>query len=348
MKKYFLYELKRNRLPAVIITVFSIVLYLLPVAVVDFRMEVSEWGVYMPPSFIQIPLVTLMVLCTLVPILMFAFKMDSKQVDCLYSMSIKREKLYLVKSIVGLLMVLVPYTLAFWLGFTVTAIKPNDFVLSGFVTAYFVSIPFAVLLFGFNAFAFSRANRIIDGLIFIALYACAAVFAILYFYFIRYHYYNAGGAFFGQSPFDFQNWFSYSPLAYLLNRQNNIIRRSLFLDHEYRWVMYLYAIITGIAAWAGLFATARLEKAENTERVSSAKFGYSWLIPFYFAIALSFGGAMRSRTEQVIYSVLCILAAIVAYIIYRRSFKLKKVDWYSMLGAFVAGIILSVILIALY
>jgi len=355
MKKYFLYELKKNALSALIITVFACAIYLVGVLTANFEPieypydNMGGMRTIIPNSLISIPLITLMVLCTLIPILMFSFKMSSRQADCFYSMPIRREKVYLVKSAVGLLLAVVPYTVAYWLGFVVTACKPNGFLLSAFVPVFFISLPLAVVLFGINAFVFTRANRPIDGVIFIALYSCAGAMLMgSVFRFIAsfssekvYSIYNYLGT-------DFSSWFTYSPLSWLTSKYTGIISRKT-PTYKFEWLLYLFAGVTGAAAWAGLFLTARSEKAENAERVSDSWFGYKVLVPFYLVFALSFldlyaqGG---SAANGLSYTGLVMFAAggLVGYIIFRRTILLKAADWLSLLGAFILGICLSFVL----
>jgi len=331
MKKYFLYELKRYWLALLIITVFSALIYLMYVLPADFTQR--EWGT--PRSYIDIPLIALVLLCTVVPVLMFSFKTDAKQADCLYSLPIKRQKIYFVKAVIGLMLVIIPYTIAFWSGFTVTALKPNSFTLSRFVAVYFISVPLAVMLFGINSFAFTRATRIIDGIIFIALYAgILAMPVALIQVFTNFYGYR-------QTPFDALLWFSYSPLIQMIMSQE-----AYWAHHSFTWVMYVVAGVTGTAAWIGLFLTAQYEKAENAERLSNTKIGYIILIPYYFTFMTTFSGLFggMGMAARMIIIIVGLIFSISLYIIFRRSFKLKKEDWISIGGALIIGIILSVIL----
>jgi len=349
MKKYFLYELKRNRLPLIVLTAFCTIIYLLIVIPSDFEpwlMSYTTGEYFIPSSHIHVPLIGLIILCTLVPILMFAFKTDSKQVDCLYSVPILRQKLYLTKSLIGLILVLVPFTVSFWLGFLVTAIKPNNFVLSGFVTAYFAAVPLAVLLFGINAFIFSRANRVIDGLFFIALYIGVVPLIMA---FIQALNMDFRDNLVGGSPWDFFLYFSYSPLFYLTFRQVAVVQRAInFTDHRFAPVMFVFAAVSGIAAWIALIMSAKLQKSENAERVSDSKFGYFFLIPFYLASAIAISGLIRNAGVIITLSVICTLGAIVFSMIFRRSFRLKKQDLIGLAVGIGAGIALAIVLTLVY
>ncbi|MCL2796632.1 MAG: hypothetical protein FWD58_01060 [Firmicutes bacterium] len=367
MKKYFIYELKKNWLAALILAAFATVFYITFIINADFQPNFT--GTYVPPSLVAVPLVTLMLLCTFVPAMVFSYKMNARQTDCFYALPLRREKVYLIKSAIGLLMVLVPYTVAYWLGFIATAAKPNAFELWAFIPAYFISIPLAVMLFGFNAFIFTRANRQSDGTFFVVLYACVGVMLAGYVYVLFDCGYGGGYGDYGNytnpsgsrinivNP-SFWDWFTYSPLTWLANKYTGIISNTETLygvgavirPHEevdlsgfinLEWLYYLFAALTGIAAWAGLFLTARKEKAENAERVSDTWFGYRIMLPTYLALGLALLVPIGGSTAM-IFIVIVVAMSAALYIIYRRSVKLKLEDIISLVGAVLLGLLLAI------
>ena len=93
MKRYFIYELKKNFWPLVILTAISAGLYLV---VLSYFEPVSRYGensvvINTPP--LQTVMIELCILCIVAPILMYSFKMNKRSVDAFYSLPIKREKI---------------------------------------------------------------------------------------------------------------------------------------------------------------------------------------------------------------------------------------------------------------
>lgn len=330
MKKYFLYELKKNLLPIVVLTVICCLIYVAYVLNARFVYYYPDGKPSPSGSLNWMPEVFLCVLCTIVPVMMFSFKMNRRVIDGVYSLPLKREKIYLIKSLVGLIMVFIPYITSYWLGFIVTACKEHVFDMVWFVPVFFISIPLAVLLFGINSFAFARANKVHDGILFIGLFALAAVAALVFvdkFADLRYT--------------DFSYWFTYSPLVYTFSKYNSMINAQYYIFYyKYEWLLYLFGGLTGAACWTGLFIGAKTDKAEDAEQVSSSWFGYKTFIPFYMVLLF---GLIEMFGYESIYIVLIPIGGLIAYIIYRQSFKLKKNDWLMLGIAIIAGIIFAVI-----
>lgn len=337
MLRYFKYELKKNILPIIILTFISCLIYLAAIANANFVYYYpngidSGYETRGTSSLVTIPAIILCVLCTIVPVMLFSFKMNKRSVDGFYSLPLRREKIYLVKSLIGLILIFVPYITSYWLGFIATAIKPNLFSLVQFIPLFFISIPLAVLLFGINSFAFTRANRYEDGIIFIAMFAFLFVVLIEFIFNI-----------FPTRNIDSSYWFTYSPIIYTFSKYNSLISKTggwSNYAYVYEWLLYLFAGLTGVACWFGLFFTLKKEKAENAEQNSTSWFGYRTMIPAYMVLVLSL---LDFSSYLVLYYVFILVAGIILYIMYRRTFKLKLIDWMVILLSIVLGLLLSMI-----
>jgi len=348
MKKYFSYEFKKNLILLLVLTVIASVITLIVTATSNFApYRLCQWCCrryirYFSSSRIALPMIMFAVMCFIVPIIMFSFKMNSRQVDSLYSMSIRREKIYLVKSFVGLISVYVAYTIAFWAMVITTAFMPNAFYFSGFVVAYFLSLPIGLILFGFNAFVFSRANRIIDGVIFVLIYSVILVIFMLSFHEIVFALARNRNNFLNwhNSPLNMERWLVYSPLIFLISRQGNMVTWARASMPENLWVMYLFWALIGAAAWVGLILLPKIEKSENAERISNSRFGYVVLIPLSIVVSLLASGMVGIGVRFIWLAITAIVEAVM-YIIYRRSFKWQAVDVISYFSALTLGFILS-------
>jgi len=345
MKKYFVYEIKRNWLTTIVLTAIASAIYLVAAIIMDFSPNMYPiWGGFYyhsanPTSLIFIPATILIFLCIFVPIHTFAFKTSSRQVDLLYSMPIRREKLYLVKSLIGLLMVIIPYTIAFWLGFAATAASHQYFNLVGFVPAFFISIPLAIALFGFNAFVFTRANRLIDGIIFIAMYSIVVMVIMLFFNEAGYHRpttFDTPALFFYYNPYFAFVYLFYNANTVIRNNVPNSFNWSLFSEINYGFMGYVYLSLIGAAAWLALIFVSPLEKAENAERISDSIWGYKVLLPIFISVGLGL-----TLSLLWVFIIVAAISGTVWYIVYKRTAKLKWVDLVSIAGSLLFGGLLS-------
>ncbi len=333
MKKYFLYELRKNLVPIIVLTGLGTLIYITYILNMSFGIYFEAIENYNYYSYRSSPTgvtaVFLCILCTFVPVMTFSHKMNKRAADSFYSMPLRREKLYLIKSLTGLLIVLIPYTISYWLGFAVFAVRvwEHSFNLVAFVPLYFLSLPLAFMLFGINSFAFSRANSIVDGVIFIAFFTLCAVII---------HFLLAKFIIISLDSFELT---SYSGIAMLFDHYSYIITNNRALDFSEILAPFIYCCAAGAACWAGLFICVKTDKAENAEQISNSWFGYKVFLPFYIAALLILGG-----TDTYIIPVMAFAAGFIGYLIYRRSFIFGRNTWLTLIITFVAGLLLAVIL----
>ena len=174
MMKFFVYELKKNVWTLVVLTALATILYVVVQSASNVIWKSPSGQISVETPQIGVVYGELGVLCTLVPVLMYSFKMNKRSVDEFYSLPIKREKIYLAKPLAGLILVMVPYAVAYWSGFLSVALRENYYHLGYYAAGYFGGVLFGLCLYGINSFAFARANRITDGIIFIVAYMLIA------------------------------------------------------------------------------------------------------------------------------------------------------------------------------
>lgn len=120
MKRYFRYEFVKNLKMLGLLTAICSVVYVVTMA----SSRLIAPGTNQPwPSRISVVYALLGILSFVVPALMYSFKMNKRSADVFYSLPLKREKIYLVKTLVGLILVLLPYTVAYFLGFITVALR---------------------------------------------------------------------------------------------------------------------------------------------------------------------------------------------------------------------------------
>ena len=113
MRKYLCYEIKKNIWTLFVLSAVCLIPYVATVS----TMLLTYGSEYPANPRLGIMAFELIVLAFVVPVYCFSFKMQKRSVDFYYALPLKKEKLYAVKLLVGALLVLVPYTVAYFGGF---------------------------------------------------------------------------------------------------------------------------------------------------------------------------------------------------------------------------------------
>ena len=333
MKKYFLYELKKHIWTLVILTAVCALPYIVELATLrmlyTYNYEGAERIVLRSPQLSYV-FVELLILLFVVPAIVYSFKMSKRGVDGHYSLPLKREKLYLVATMVGLILVLVPFTISYWGGFfTLLFRKGNPYHMGYYIPAYLGGLFFAVLLFGINAFIYTRANRVVDGIVFMGAYAFIGFLAIN---FLDYAFDVS------LSSWKIEECFIFSGSMFaFVNRMTDYILGNKLGESLAAWWFGLTAA-AGVLCYVLFYFAIRFEKGENAEENSTSWFGYKTLIPVYILLCLG-GGA----GEEIIGLALVAVGGVVATIVYKRKFKLKFIDWLPLIIGLAAGIVLALV-----
>lgn len=277
----------------------------------------------------------------LVPIFEFRFKMNKVSVDHFYDLPIKREKLYATKFILGFIEIIIPLTVFFIYTLISIAVNENIFDLKYYFIFYFVSLLLIFAIYSINSFAFTRCNRVIDGiinmgsyvLIFIAVYLFCLVSLMLPMAIID-----------KESIVD---TLAFNEM-YLLMPQVGYITIGRWLNDMMDCSGYIYNIfdveiyflialvLLGIACAVLLIVLSKKEKAEKALDISDSYFAYKVIIPLYtFLLALA--------TPELFMLVFAIIAGYIGYVIYRRSFKIKKIDIIILSSTILTSVIYGIL-----
>ena len=334
MKKtwnFFGFELKKHLWTFVVLAAVCTLPYIAELSTMDLfyvykHHETGELITVLRTTQIGLAFFALGALCFLSPVLVYSFKMSKRGVDGYYSLPLKKEKLYLVKTMVGLLLVLVPFTVMYWSGFlTLLCRAENPYDMFWYLPAYFGSALLGFCLFGFNAFLFTRGNSVADGIVFMIAYI--PFFMMIYVYFMQSdisHY---------QYDLDF---LSFGGLSEFGNKMNDLILR--YENVKLSPLTFVVMPILGVAGYALLFILLPYEKGENAEQVSDSWFGYKILIPVYTAILIALNDA-----SYIIFFCLIAMSAIIATVVYQRKFKFHLKWWGMIGGALMLGLFLGLI-----
>lgn len=338
--KYLRYECRRNLLPLLLFTAIACL-------VVGIIFSTStlyyNWPYIVPDgngspqmhrpsdSLLAAPAVILVALCVIVTVMQFSFRMKARSTDLWYSLPVRREKLLFVRTLTGLALVFIPYTLSYWLGFCILLGRENYFFMQGYPLYFLASLPLGALLFGFCSFIFTRANSVGDGIVFMISWTFVLFLPHLYVNFL------------GVSlrPLNITSFLPFGPLIFVTETFSELICRTDTLPSLLPLACLIpFAVAEGVGGYAGLFLTARRQRAENAEQLSSSLWGYKTLIPWFVFFFSSCIIPDDGQLPLILWA-LVLIGGLVGYIVYRRSFRLKLADILSLVLTFAASVLLS-------
>ncbi len=327
MKNYLKYELKKNLWAFVVIAAVCTIPYVIELSSKEMVWQYDS-KIHIQPCGISSIAGTLTFLTFIIPILTYSFKMNKRSVDAYYSLPLKKEKIYFVKTLTGLFLTLGSFSIAYWLGFfTLLFREGNPYNMGWYVPAYFGLLALGTLLYGFNSFIFTRGNKVADGVVFMIAYML--VFELIYEY--------------GYIIFDFETkwWISESFMSwggvYIFGEAMDSLICYGNAPHC-SVASFVYPVITGVLGYVLLFYSLRFEKAEDAEQVSESRFGYKFLIPVYaaFLMGISYGFSIQTLA-------MILIAEIIATIVYKRKFRFEKKEWLRIGLGLLVGIVLGLI-----
>ncbi len=333
MRKYFWYEFKKNLWAFVLLSVICAVPYLATVSTMElFWGYWSENGTIttQDPSNPNVSLVNwfAIMLCFITPMLVYSFKMNKRGVDAYYALPIKREKLYFVRTVMGVLLVLIPYTVSYWLGFVVLLCRTQNIYNMGYyVPGYFIFIAYMVLLFGTNAFIYTRANKPADGVVLMLAYALIGSLAVEYvsqLFHTNFQWRSTENV----MTFGGANAFTDNLSAWIRGKQC-----------RWDWTMFVFPDFYGVSGYTLLFLSLKKDRGENAEQVCESWFGYKLLIPLYIALYI---GAVIENLELLNICIITV-CGIVATALWRRKFRFSWKYWLLLAGAVALGIMLGLL-----
>lgn len=335
MKRQFVYELKRILLPLIIFTAAATLIFVVAALTSNFIWELSDGTRTPQNSLTVIPAVTLGVLCFVVPPLQFSYRMKTRSADLWYSLPVRRNSLLLQRLLAGLLLIFVPFTISFWAGFAVIAVKDNLFELQYYPALYGALIPIGIALFGTNSFFFSRANSILDGIVF----ELASILLLT----VPFLWLNNALPY--SAPDRLRDFpyclYTLAPLTETSNFFNRLLCGHTNAVVNQAALLYSVAGVEGAVAYFGLFWTAKNHRAENIEQPSASPFGYRLMIPVYICSFSALAAADGLNLSNLVTFPLIFIAGLVFYFIFRRSFRLRLADWLWLAGAMVLGILIG-------
>lgn len=341
--KYFAYHAKKSLGRFAVIAVMTLICMIpLLMEKVNTSYNDPDWfyvyrryGAMLADKFNSITVI-LCVLCTIIPILEFAGFHNRKNADTMLSMPISRAKLVLVHFLNGAwqIVTLLTFYVSIYVGILINDTKEcleitnygYTYDIKLFIPYYFTLILTCMLMYSFFTLVFNFANNVTDGVVFVLTYIFAGMLFV-----------DGLDMLLGKM---FVGGYSENMLPYKLtidvssNFFDALMNDGKQLKYAFGdgWIindmiipMIIAAVGTAVFVACLIWILAR-KKAEKIEGISNFPLGYAFLIPLYgisFSVLL-FGGV--HIPEFTISSALILIAMIVGYMIYRRSFKIKIRD----------------------
>ena len=329
LRRYLFYRLKNSVLRILIFSILSILL-----SRIVLREGITAEKISNRASGLYIFAIILGIIASLIPFFELSGFKNRRNLDTLFFFPIKREKMGLAVYISGLLQMTIIYTVTYVAGFIFLATKTNCFALIYMLPYFFLSLLLGAVIYSVFMFLFSEANTVADGVLFCLLWI-----------FLLYMVSNTAIWEFAdpelrhteafQAASELSGWgIIYAPINNLtvLFQELIEIHRSSRWDNsavkEYLYMFFVWGVI-GIAAAVGYVYRFAKKGAEKAGEISESWFGYRILIPIY-GYCLIFLVSGFSVLSWLIFALM-----IIGYVVYRRSFRLKKSD----ICGIVAGVI---------
>lgn len=339
MRNLFNYFLKKRLTVTIIITVICLIIATITLKEMPFIRNGSYW-IEEIDNYIEVKIpystplsmisVFSAILVTIVPIFEFYFKMRKINIDQMYSLPVKRSKLFCVKYIVGLGEILLPITITYLYAVIWVACSEHMFEMIYFLPFYFALLFVIIIVYTIICFIYTRANTFFDGLILISLYL-----VILPFFAATI-----------DNIFDLDSWsysFFYSPYFSIVRIFDALLKhKHLMTTPKYSFDYNNYMIyslvlnfITAIGMGLLFFYLNPKDKAENAYEKSTSFFSYRSIIPVLASVVSL---SISASTDYIIVPIIMIITYLLL-VIYHRSFK---VPWKELVLS-IAIIIISTI-----
>ena len=370
-KKYFLLSLKRE-IPFMIfnLVVFSLS-YLLPLGFnggFSTIQEVSSYRYrYNLSTYYGFLLFVFAVYAVIVPIKTFIFLTKKKYIDSYYSLPIERKSVTLINIIVNIICVLAPFTVVFFTGSLMTLLFFNEILYGYYIVLYFILVISFILYFMYNSFFFTRANKLIDGVVtmifanFVFLLLVATIIFIAdisHSTDINLLNIDVSELHFVSLPFmpfiRYGNYFNdlivarYDYYDYVRIREQNPNFYSEILNYD-EWfdeyigdfnpIYLIFLVVIGIAAIVLLLVLFNKRKPEQAEEISTSNFGLKVLNPLCFSLLTIMISVESTIIETWLLFGIIVIGYLGTTLLELRTFKFPLYKILMLVGMFTLTIV---------
>ena len=278
------------------------------------------------------------IISTLFPIINFSFKMKKINVDQMYSLPIKRKKLFLATLLFTLIEVFLPITILFAQSYIDVLLSNHHFVLKYFFVYYLFLLLASLSLCCIVSFIYCRNNTVSDGVVNIAMIAIFPLMAV-YAMDLLIHFNND----FIDRFFNGVYYSIYSPFTNINDLFFPLIKGGVLggihsKNNDVIIIMFIVFVLVAIASFFGLLYFANKDKAENTMQKSTSAFSYKVMVPIFMISSF-----VLLYTSLITAIGLVSIGGIGLYCFYNRTIKLHWKQW-VLLGVYlIVGFILAYI-----
>ncbi len=343
--KYFKYEYSKNLKMLLYMGVVGFVCYIIPL----FSMEPN---IHTKTTNVGLIITLFALACYIIPIFMNAYRYNKKLANRNYSCPISRFALFNVNYLVGLINIITFYTVFYFLGMLIVAIKLPAYGIIYYMPLYFVILLIGICVYTLNYFVASRANTVIDAVIFIIMYTFvfSMIVGLVEKLFSISHSINEKFITFS----GFVNWGNAYNDCIALNHPLKIFDKNTFyamivihvITKSDIIITFVVLPIVAITSYVLLMIMAKKESAENASEISNSYFGYRVLNPVYMisAIALcTYAFEGKILIVLILIGIFTIIYLALNFIYYRK-FKLPMKEWIIYAATIVLGVIFSLII----
>ncbi len=282
-------------------------------------------------------IVLIMILTIATPISLLNFKMKKIGIDKYYSLPIKKNMLYLAKYLSGLLLIFIPYFISFFASFLVILMKDNLYSYGFIWLLFIVMLLCSICIYTIIFFTIYCQNTMVDGIVIVGIVAILLPGMIL----TANNFYNSVCVLINKptSYFieDAPNFFLFSPLFSTYSLISNKIAGLSVNIETGQIISYVVLLVGAIAAVFAFLFKSKREKAEDTLEKSNSWFGYKLFVPIIATYLL----ALMPYFYGWLLSISCLY---VGHLIYRRTFKLNRSSWITIIVFSVLALIYVIVL----
>ena len=337
-KRYFTYRLRTTAFRTLILSILAAVLSNAITSVSSYRSGTNS-GFGIISVFIGIAAV-------LFPMLETYQLKQRRTLDLVFALPVTKSQLAVAHFLSGLCQ-MATISVVTCLSTMVAIAAKNPQVISrecepyviGWIIPYFLlTLLGGIFIYSVVTFLFSQGNTVGDGAVFAI--GVPGGFALLCWYIesMISNYFALNERINGEI-IELANCFSlifepYRYFKYLVEpewfAEENIWIRPTFLPSALSIVSCVLWILFGIAAFFGFVHHVKSYRAEKAGGISDSFFGYRVLIPLYGCILI----AMNGLNIDGVFLTFVLVAMVVAYFVYRRSFRIKYADIACVVFAF--------------
>lgn len=329
--KYFKNNYKKMYMPTLFLTIVGIIIYTL-IPLFSSPYDNSSWNMIN----IEGLSIYLLVISVFVPIYEYKVLKSKRGADLYYSLPLSKSRLNLQIYLKGLLQIVVSFIAVFILTTLVYIIK--DYGLNYFYLflLFLTSLIGVISLYSFNVFIFSKANNVIDGIIFVGIYLVISLLVL----------FSLDVIFAFNIKF---KWIQFTPLNLIFGNNSYFEYKLKYIEVNFflsfmDYFMFIFWSLLSLSLGALSILDNKNTKPENLMEKSNTYFGYTTLVPIITFTLVNISGLTLDESFSIVILLIILFAAYVLYVIYERSFKIKPKNILITLGVAILAIILNVIL----